>query len=215
MRAAQAVMADLATSGLTPEQLALVMELSAAVATEARPAMDKAAENKRAYDRDYRRARREENRTKSYDTNDIDDKGSPEVSPHTPLPKPSKITPLSPPKPRVELPDWMPACYGEFRAMRKSMRNVPFGDGAERRVIAKLTKLRAEGHDPEKLLSKAIERGHRTVFEDDTTRAKAAGTELSAQQLRERAEWYIRHGQPDRAEECRRKAIAIEQRVAA
>jgi hypothetical protein len=35
--------------------------------------------------------------------------------------------------------------------------------------------------------------------------------ELSAQELRERAEWFIRHGQPDRADDCRRKAIAKEQ----
>lgn len=72
MRPAQAVMADLASSGLSAEQLALVMELSAAVATEARPVADKAAENKREYDRQYRRERRN-NRTKSYDNNDKHD----------------------------------------------------------------------------------------------------------------------------------------------
>lgn len=57
-------MAELAASGLTAEQQALLFELTAAVATEARPAIDKAAENKRAYDRDYRR----KNRTKSYES---------------------------------------------------------------------------------------------------------------------------------------------------
>jgi hypothetical protein len=69
MRPAQEIMAQLAGSDLTPEQLALVMELSAAVATEARPIVDVAAEKKRAYDREYRRERRG-NRTKSYDTDD-------------------------------------------------------------------------------------------------------------------------------------------------
>lgn len=38
--------------------------------------------------------------------------------------------------------------------------------------------------------------------------------DLTAVQYRERAEWFIRHGQQDRADECRRKAIAIEQRAA-
>lgn len=69
MRPAQAVMADLAASGLTAEQLALVMELSATVAVEARPSLDVAAENKRSYDREYQRSRRK-SRTRSYDDND-------------------------------------------------------------------------------------------------------------------------------------------------
>jgi hypothetical protein len=38
--------------------------------------------------------------------------------------------------------------------------------------------------------------------------------ELTAQELRERAEWFIRHGQQDRADECRKKAVLIEQRAA-
>ena len=42
-----------------------------------------------------------------------------------------------------------------------------------------------------------------------------AKLELTAQQLRERAEWFIRHGQPENADECRKKAIALEQRQAA
>lgn len=173
-------------------------------------------EKKRAYDREYQRERRKD-RTMSYDTNDVVEKASLEVSPHTPLPNPSKITPLSPPKDRVEVPEWMPPSYVEFRAMRKSMRNVPFGASAERRVIAKIAKLKAEGHDPDKLISKAIERGHRSVFEDETTKAKGpgAGVELTAQQLRERAEWFVRHGQQDRADECRRKAIERERVQAA
>jgi hypothetical protein len=109
----------------------------------------------------------------------------------------------------------MPESFAEFRAMRKRMRNVPFEPGAERRCVAKLTRLRSEGHDPEKLLSKAIENGHRTFFPDETTRATTSGkVELTAQELRERAEWFIRHGQPDRADECRRKAIEKERYAA-
>lgn len=69
MRAASEIMAELAASGLDAKQIALVMELSAAVATEARPIVDSAAEKKREYDRNYQRSRRT-NRTKSYDSND-------------------------------------------------------------------------------------------------------------------------------------------------
>jgi len=39
--------------------------------------------------------------------------------------------------------------------------------------------------------------------------------EKTAPELRELAEWYVRHGQPDRADECRQKAIALEQRFSA
>jgi hypothetical protein len=141
-------------------------------------------------------------------------KGSLEVSPPAPPhPKPSKTAPLSPPK-SVEVPDWMPKTEWEaFKEMRRKMRGIPFTATAERTVIGKVAKLKAEGHDPAKLLSKAVERGHRTVFEDETTRTRGPGKlELSAPELRERAEWFVKHGQPDRADECRRKAISIEQR---
>jgi hypothetical protein len=50
MRPAQEIMAQLAGSNLTTEQLALVMELSAAVATEARPVEDRAAARRRKRD---------------------------------------------------------------------------------------------------------------------------------------------------------------------
>ncbi len=65
-------MAELAGAGLTAAQLALVMELSAAVAAEARPTVDRAAENKRAYDRKYRQEHRN-NRTTSYETSEPSD----------------------------------------------------------------------------------------------------------------------------------------------
>jgi hypothetical protein len=97
--------------------------------------------------------------------------------------------------------------------MRKAMR-VPFTDDAERGIIGDLAKLKADGHDLEKVLLKAVKRGWRGVFGDDDTKAKADKVELTAQELRERAEWFIRHGQPDRADECRRKAIEKERYAA-
>jgi hypothetical protein len=63
-------MADLASSGLTAEQLALVMELSATVAAEARPVEDKAALRRRAKDRAYQAERRRQNRQISADSDD-------------------------------------------------------------------------------------------------------------------------------------------------
>jgi hypothetical protein len=59
MRPAQEIMAQLAGSNLTTEQLALVMELSAAVATEARPVEDRAASRRRKRDREYQAERRQ------------------------------------------------------------------------------------------------------------------------------------------------------------
>lgn len=40
---------------------------------------------------------------------------------------------------------------------------------------------------------------------------QAGKIQKTAQQYREDAEWFVRHGQPDRADECRRKAIQLEQ----
>jgi hypothetical protein len=70
MRAAQSVMADLAVSGLTAEQLALVIELSATVAAEARPVEDKSAQRRRAKDRAYQADKRRQNRQISADSDD-------------------------------------------------------------------------------------------------------------------------------------------------
>lgn len=72
MREAREIMAELAASGLKPEQIALIFELSASVAAEARPAIDQAAENKRAYDREYHSKRRK-SRTTSYESHDTND----------------------------------------------------------------------------------------------------------------------------------------------
>jgi hypothetical protein len=103
----------------------------------------------------------------------------------------------------------MPESFAEFRAMRKRMRNVPFEPGAERRCIAKLTRLRSEGHDPEKLLSKAIENGHRTFFPDETTKAdrKAMPEQVRENQLG-LAALYDRMGRTDEADEIRRRYAA-------
>jgi hypothetical protein len=200
----------LLAAGATAEQIVALVKADMAE-------REAATEERRAKDRERQRRHRE-SRDVTVTERDGCDKSSLEVSPQPPLPKPSKQSPLSPPKSKsVEVPDWMPAEeWAAFKEMRRKMRGIPFTEAAERTVIAKIGKLKTEGHDPAKLLSKAVERGHRTVFEDETTRAMGGDKrEPTAQELRERAEWFIRHGRPDDAEECRRKAIRLEQRAAA
>lgn len=159
-------------AGLTAEQIVALVKVD----IEER---EKLASVRRSKDADRQRRHRESRGVTVTDAESqpVTDKGSLEVSPHTPLPKPSKSSPLNPPKSNgVEVPDWMPLPEWEaFKEMRRKMRSVPFTKAAERTVIGKLTTLRAEGHCPAKLLSKAVERGHRTVFEDETTKAKAGG----------------------------------------
>jgi hypothetical protein len=219
------LVAQLATAGTPPELLA-------AVAKELfEGEIERAALAERRKHERERKARSRSVTGRDVPSQEVTQQGSPEVPPPAPpLPNPSNSAPYSPPileekKTAIgsclkrayplELPDWMPESFAEFVAMRKRMRNVPFEPGAQRRCVQKLTKLRAEGHDPEKLISKAIENGHRTFFPDDSTRAGPGTKHMTAQELREKAEWFIRYGMPDRADECRRKAIAIENRAAA
>jgi hypothetical protein len=123
------------------------------------------------------------------------------------------ITPIVPRKrgsrtKSVKLPDWLPLeAWGDFTESRRKMRNVPFEAGAQRRVIAKLERLRGEGHCPEKLLNKAVERGYRTVFEGDDT--KAPPRQLTHQEQIENLEsalpMYERWGRQDMADDCKLK----------
>lgn len=95
MRPAQDIIADLASAGLSAAQLALVIELSAAVAVEARPVVDQAAERRRAKDREYQ-AERRHNRQKSADTPTLN--GSPhEVNNLPPSDSPLVISKEIPP----------------------------------------------------------------------------------------------------------------------
>jgi hypothetical protein len=65
-----------------------------------------------------------------------------------------------------DLPDWLPAePWREFVEMRKTMgKRAPFTQAARRNILAKLDKLRGEGHDPAELLAEAVTRGWRGVF---------------------------------------------------
>lgn len=73
-------------------------------------------------------------------------------------------TPLEPPA--WSAPDWVPAKeWGDFEAMRKVMRGVPFTNAARDGVVRELSKFKARGHDPAALLAHAVTNGHRTVYE--------------------------------------------------
>jgi hypothetical protein len=120
-------------------------------------------------------------------------------------------------KEKIALPDWMPLeAWEAFKRMRKAMK-VPFTIDAERGIIADLDKLRGEGHDPEKLLLKAVKRGWRGVFGDEDTKASkpklvvpSDPVELRAYHKRN-AEFYEKIGRPDDAAESRRKLASIGQ----
>jgi hypothetical protein len=80
-----------------------------------------------------------------------------------PTPSPSLSTKE---KAAAPLPDWLPVKeWKDFLDHRKAMRGVPFTEAARAGVIRDLDKLRAKGYSPADLLSTAITRGWRTVFE--------------------------------------------------
>lgn len=93
--------------------------------------------------------------------------------PSTPVKEPSKLA-----RKRasvvVQIPHWVPPePWLAFVAMRKSIPKVPFTDDAAKGIIEDLDLLRAQGHDPGKLLKKAVKRGWRGVFPGDDTMAAA------------------------------------------
>ena len=70
------------------------------------------------------------------------------------------------PKPKTELvlPDWLSAeLFEEFTAHRKAIKKA-MSELAAKRLIAELSKLRDEGHDPERVLAASIVSGWAGVF---------------------------------------------------
>jgi hypothetical protein len=102
------------------------------------------------------------------------------------------------------VPDWVPPePWAAFVKMRKAMRGVPFTDEAAKGIVDDLARLMQQGHDPEKLLLKAVKRGWRGVFEADDTRGAGRTTgdwtpERKAQLLAGIAEREGSTGPPDR-----------------
>jgi hypothetical protein len=66
---------------------------------------------------------------------------------------------------KAALPEWVPeAAWNGFVEMRKKLRN-PLTDRAKELAIAKLYKLKVEGHDPEKVLDQSTMNGWKGLFE--------------------------------------------------
>lgn len=75
------------------------------------------------------------------------------------------------PKPEFELPSWVPSePWAEFVAMRRAMRNAPFTVGAAKGIVGDLEKLKAEGHDPGKVLLRSVKLSYRGVFGHEDTK---------------------------------------------
>jgi hypothetical protein len=198
VRAAQEIIADLASAGLSPEQLALVIELSAAVAVEARPTIDKAAENKRAYDREYQKVRRK-SRTTSYETNGE----PPEVSP-----KDINQTPSSPPVDASEAkasshqprPWALPAgvslqVWDDFKKNRAKKR-LPNTDTAWKAFLDDLSRVSSHtGIPPPKLIEQCTAKGWGAIYDPRDQRNERADTNPTATALR-RVQDALRSGSP-------------------
>lgn len=178
-QSAAALVAQLAEAGTPPQLLAAVAQALFKAETETA-----ALEARRANDR-ARQARRHVS-SREVTCDDVKP-CDPSLNgfPPTPLslvPN-QENPPLSPRKRRQkaaltfpEPPDWMPfEPWAAFCQLRKGMEpKVPWSPDACERVIAKIDRLRGEGHCPTKLLDKAVENSHRTVFPGDDT--KAVGT---------------------------------------
>lgn len=85
-----------------------------------------------------------------------------------------------------ELPDWLDrTAWNNWRAHRRTIRS-PMTDRAEELQIARLAKLRDEGHDPVSIIDLAIEKGWENLhppFGDDRQRG-GARAQASAQDSR-------------------------------
>jgi hypothetical protein len=82
----------------------------------------------------------------------------------------------------VQVPEWMPVeQWLAFVAMRERMERegkprVIWSEDAAKGVIAKIDRLRGQGHCPAQLLEKAVVSSWRTVFADEDTKARIAKT---------------------------------------
>jgi hypothetical protein len=199
VRESRFIMADLAGTGLTPEQMGLMMELSSSLAAEARPIADEAAERRRERDRAYqaeKRAGRRQSLPISADSADIADAALPlDKKP----PDPKKLNPIpgeydsTPAREPVEI--LASVIDALATAHLKRWRNLPpppsvsdeqwqgfidhrrahpkggkFTDRAYTLLCNKLVGLAEHGFPPGDMIDLAIERGWITVFEPTEVR---------------------------------------------
>lgn len=151
----------LLAAGVTGD--ALVMAIAE---MEAERPVDRAAENRRAYDRERKaRLRAEEKAAQSggspvesadnADLKPLDKKG-----PQTP----KKINPKDPPIVPPWQAEWVPQPeWAAFEEMRRRIRK-PMTDRARELAVAELAKLRDEGHEPEAILNYAVMNSYQGLF---------------------------------------------------
>lgn len=224
MRAAAEIMIEIASSGLTPAQLALVMELSATVAAEARPVVDEAAERRRERDREYQAGRR---RQMSADVGRVGDGPflDKKVSRTLQKTNPIQVPPIIPQI--LEVWNTMAARYGlplvekitgkRLKALKA--RIAEHGEDAVLRAISSVPQ------SPHWLGENGWLGNFDSLLRPDNFQrmlegayagkvAKPAPVQRTAEQWEEQAGFYDRIGMNDNAEECRRKAAALKERAA-
>lgn len=144
MREARDVMADLAASGLSPDQLALVMELTATLSVEARPAVDESAERRRERDRDRKRNVR---RIPQTSADNADPSPSLPLSPTPPISNPTSSCPSTP---------YSPPPSRKARADKPTKADLD----AIWDITPSVARTRSSRTDLERSLTAAIRRGH-------------------------------------------------------
>lgn len=139
MREARSVMAELAASGLTPDQLALVMELTVSVTAEARPMVDEGAQRRREKDRERKRYVR----------------GNPQTSAESA----DKRKAPKPPKETTPIP---PLKGGTFPKLNADQPEKPISAWVDEiwKITGILAKPRTSRRDIERALISAMRRDH-------------------------------------------------------
>jgi len=125
------------------------------------------------------RGQRTEEREQSNPPNPPRGEGAAAPSPEPKAKAKTKRKRATGPDPLIsDRPEWLPVPEWEaFHDMRSRGKfRAEWTQHAQRAVLAKLDRLRGEGYDPAMLLTTGLERGWRSVFEDDSCRAKSTAT---------------------------------------
>lgn len=165
-----AIFRALVAQGATPEMLLAVVEAAAAVDEEKRERKRAGNAERQQRFRDARAAERNNsNALCGVTERDGDCAPSLEVSPQTPLPKPTPTPGIATPRTRkagsFPCPDGVePQHWSDFLAnrQRKRLANTPT---AYRRVVADLTKLADDEWPPDRIVQFAAERGWAAIFD--------------------------------------------------
>lgn len=144
MREARDVMADLAASGLSPDQLALVMELTATLTVEARPAVDESAQRRRDRDRERKRNFR---RIPQTSADNADPSPSLPLSPTPPISNPTSSCPSTP---------YSPPPSTNARPLKPTKAELD----AIWEITPSVARTRSSRTDLERSLTAAMRRGH-------------------------------------------------------